>query len=276
MCTAIGSMEHGGRVKGLSSKLSLKDGFEKDWSRYRSHDFYKEEIVAAAETAMEAKFKDLLRATLAEQQSGQLFLNSSQEVGQHQLVVMPAPPPVLAQPSTCAQSSVASTTGELYPVDRITTSTPCLLLYPIGRAGKTKEVAKAQVEPVVGLFEGKPIPPLYACVQVEQILNSIYEYNEIDIPTADGKNCLGQCVGSTILWHKRDIVLLDQVPARRLLPAPPSRDTSPPTPRSPPAPPSQNPSAPSPRSPPAPSRDPSPPAPQSPPAQSQEASPPAP
>ena len=42
-----------------------------------------------------------------------------------------------------------------------------MLLYPIGRAGKTKEVAKAQVEPVVGLFEGKPIPPLYACVQVE-------------------------------------------------------------------------------------------------------------
>jgi len=65
---AIGSKEHGGRVRGLSSKLSLKDGFEKDRSGYRSHDRYKEEIVAAAETAMEAKFKDLLRATLAEQQ----------------------------------------------------------------------------------------------------------------------------------------------------------------------------------------------------------------
>jgi len=134
---AIGSKEHGGRVRGLSSKLSLKDGFEKDRSRYRSHESYKEEIVAAAETAMEAKFKDLLRATLAEQQSGQLLLNSSQEVGQHQLVVMPATPPVPAQPSSCAQSSVASTSGEPYPVDRITTTTPCLLLYPIGRAGKT-------------------------------------------------------------------------------------------------------------------------------------------
>ena len=152
------------------------------------------------------------------------------EVGQNQLVVMPAPPPVLAQPSTCAQSSVASTTEEVYLVDRITTTTPCLLLCPIGRAGKTKEVAKALVEPVGGLFEGKPVPPLYACVQVEQVLNSINEYNEIDIPTADGKNCLGQCVGSTILWHKRDIVLLDQVPAPQSLPAPPSRDISPPTP----------------------------------------------
>ena len=84
-------------------------------------------------------------------------------------------------------------------MDRITTTTPCLLLYPIGRAGKTKEVAKALVEPVGGLFEGKLVPHLYALVQVEQVLNSMYEYNEIDIPTVDGKNCLGQCVGSTIL-----------------------------------------------------------------------------
>jgi len=37
-----------------------------------------------------------------------------------------------------------------------------MLLYPIGRAGKTSEVAKAHVDPVVGLLDGKPIPPLYA------------------------------------------------------------------------------------------------------------------
>jgi len=65
---AIGSKEHGGRVRGMSSKLSIKDGFEKDRARYRSHDRYKEEIVAAAESAMEARFKDLCFATLAEQQ----------------------------------------------------------------------------------------------------------------------------------------------------------------------------------------------------------------
>jgi hypothetical protein len=80
--------------------------------------------------------------------------------------------------------------------------TPCLLLYPIGRAGKTKEVAKTQVEPVGGVFEGKPIPPLYACIQVEQLLKSSYEDNEIDIPTADRKNYLGEYVSTTILWHK--------------------------------------------------------------------------
>ena len=45
--TTIGSKEHGGRVRGLSSKFSIKDGFEKDKARYRSHDRYKEEILAA-------------------------------------------------------------------------------------------------------------------------------------------------------------------------------------------------------------------------------------
>ena len=52
LSTAIGSKEHGGRVRGLSSKLSIKDGVKKDKARYWSHDCYKEEIVAAAENAM--------------------------------------------------------------------------------------------------------------------------------------------------------------------------------------------------------------------------------
>jgi hypothetical protein len=109
---------------------------------------------------------------------------------------------------TCAQSSGASTTAQPYPIDCITSTTPFLLLYLINRARKTKEVAKVQVDPVGGLFEGKPIPSQYACVQVEQLLKASYADNEIDIPTADGKNCLGECISSTILWHKRDIVLL--------------------------------------------------------------------
>jgi hypothetical protein len=136
------------------------------------------------------------------------------------------PPLVLAQVNTaCAQSSVASTTTQPYLVDCISVTTPCFLLYPIGRAGKTKEVAKAQVYSGGVLFEGKPIPPLYACVQVEQLLKSSYEDNEIDIPTTHGKSCLVKCVGSTILWHKRDIVLLGAKPI-----AAPDR-TSPPPPQ---------------------------------------------
>ncbi|RLN05307.1 hypothetical protein C2845_PM13G07700 [Panicum miliaceum] len=187
------------------------------------------------------------------------------------------PPLVLGQASSaCAQSSVASTTAQPYPVDSIKSSTPCLLLYLIDRAGKTKEVAKAHMHPVVGLFEGKPIPPLYACVQVEQLLKSSYEDNEIDIQTADGKICLGECVGSTILWHKRDIVLIGPQhladPVRTLptpTPEPSSHGPLSPPPRepSPPAlllPPPQESSPPTSLSPPPP-REPSPPAPLSPP-----------
>ena len=48
--------------------MSIKDEFEKDRARYMSHDRYKEEIVAAAENAMQEKIKDLFMATLAEQQ----------------------------------------------------------------------------------------------------------------------------------------------------------------------------------------------------------------
>jgi hypothetical protein len=133
------------------------------------------------------------------------MFNPLQEVAQQQMVVMK--PLVLGQASlACAQSSAASTTAQQYPVDTITSITPYLLLYPVSRAGKTEKVAKAQVHPARGLFEGKPIPALYACVQVEQLLKSSYEDNEIDIPTADGKSCLGECVGSTILWYKRDIL----------------------------------------------------------------------
>ena len=69
-----------------------------------------------------------------------------------------------------------------------------MLLYPIGRAGKMREVAKAHVDPVVGLFHGKPIPPLYACVRVQELLKTSYKDNEIDIPTSDGRTTLGECI----------------------------------------------------------------------------------
>ena len=138
------------------------------------------------------------------------MFNPSQEVGQQQMVVMA--PRVLGQAiSACSQSSAASNTAQPYLVDAITSITPCLLLYPVGRAGKTKEVARAQVHPARDLFEGNQIPALYACIEVEELLKSNYEGNEIDILTADGKNCPGEYVGSTILWHKRDILLVSQI-----------------------------------------------------------------
>ena len=71
-----------------------------------------------------------------------------------------------------------------------------------GRQSWENKVARARVHLAGSLFEGNPTPALYACVEVEELLKSIYDDAEIDIPTVDGKNCLGECVGSTILWHK--------------------------------------------------------------------------
>ena len=89
------------------------------------------------------------------------MINPSQEVGQQQMVVMP--PLVLGQASAAyAQSSATSARAQPYPVDTITSITPYILIYLVGRAGKTKEVAKAQVHPARSLFEGKPILALYA------------------------------------------------------------------------------------------------------------------
>ena len=48
LSTALGSKEHGGCVRGMSSKLSFKDGFQEDRSTYKRHDRYKEEMIQAA------------------------------------------------------------------------------------------------------------------------------------------------------------------------------------------------------------------------------------
>ena len=87
------------------------------------------------------------------------------------------------------------------------------------------------MHPARGLFDGKTIPIGYACVEVEQHLKSSYEDNEIDFPTADGNSCFAECVGTTILWHKRDILLVGQVPlATQALPSIEPREESPATP----------------------------------------------
>ena len=153
LSTAIGTKEHRGRIRGVSSKLTFRDAFEGDRSTYKRHDRYKEEMIQVADKATESKFKEMF-AQLTEQQSGQIWMNPLQLGQQQSGQMVTMPPPIVAPVNTaCAQSSVASTTAQPYPVDCLTNTTPCMLLYPIGRAGKTKEVAKAHMDPVAGLFD---------------------------------------------------------------------------------------------------------------------------
>jgi hypothetical protein len=67
----------------MSSKLTIKDGFKEVRASYKRHERYKEEMKEAAEKALEAKFKEFFLAQMAEhQQSGLLWINPSQKVGQ--------------------------------------------------------------------------------------------------------------------------------------------------------------------------------------------------
>jgi hypothetical protein len=82
LSTVIGSKKYGGRVRGFSSKFTIKDGFQQDWASYRKHDRYKEELQEAAEEALKSKFRQYFQAAVAEeQQSRLLWINPSQEVG---------------------------------------------------------------------------------------------------------------------------------------------------------------------------------------------------
>ena len=97
LITAIGTKEHRGRIRGMSSKLTFRDGFEEDHSIYKRHDRYKEEMIQAAEKAAESKFKEMF-AQLAEQQSGQIWMNPLQ-LGQQQSLQMVTMPPSGINPS---------------------------------------------------------------------------------------------------------------------------------------------------------------------------------
>jgi len=91
LSTSIRTKEHGGRIRGMSSKLTFRDGFKEDRSTYKKHDRYKEEMIQAAEKAAESKFKEMF-AQLAEQQSWQIWMNPLQ-VGQQQSGQMVTMPP---------------------------------------------------------------------------------------------------------------------------------------------------------------------------------------
>jgi len=74
---ALGTKEHGGRIRGMSKHLSFKDGFSNDRQRYRRHDRYKDEIKEAAEKALEARFNYYFAVAFAEQQQRQMISQTS-------------------------------------------------------------------------------------------------------------------------------------------------------------------------------------------------------
>jgi hypothetical protein len=100
-------------------------------------------------------------------------------------------------------SSVGFIANTKHPVDDIVEDTPCKLVIPYGRKlDKFREVGTVMA--LTGHVFLNPPPPKYAWVQVVSVSN---ESCEIDIPTEDGIELLGDARNQYILWHRRDIIL---------------------------------------------------------------------
>ena len=187
LTTAIGTPEHSGRVREVSSSLPWKQAFPND-PGYRKRDRYKKDL----EEKMRAIAKEEFSQLLASQQ-GSLVPNAAQ-ANQDMMVV---------QSGLIAPSSVGSTTQHRYPVDDIQVDTPCTLVVPYGmKLNKFREVATAMA--VTGHIFPRPPAPEYAWVQVVKVMDSTCE---LDIATDEGIEVLGDAINQYVQWHRRDIIL---------------------------------------------------------------------
>nr|TKW13816.1 hypothetical protein SEVIR_5G125600v2 [Setaria viridis] len=135
---AIGTAEHSGRVRGMSSTLPWGKAFQNDQGSYKKWECYKKNL--------EEKMRAIANAR-----------------------------------------SIANVR---YPIDEIQVDTPCRLV-------ATGIAIMAHVFP-------KEPPPEYSWVQVVTVLD---ESCELNIPTDEGIEVLGDAMNQYILWHRRDIIL---------------------------------------------------------------------
>uniref|UniRef100_K4AIS9 DUF8039 domain-containing protein n=1 Tax=Setaria italica TaxID=4555 RepID=K4AIS9_SETIT len=175
LISTIGTAEHPGRVRGMSSTLPWGKAFQNDQGSYRKRDRYKKDL--------EEKMRTITKQELIE------FFATQQ-----------------AQAMTNPRYVAPSTTGSIakvrYPIDKIQLYTPCRLVIPCGRKqNKFREVATGMA---VTARVPKGTPPEYSWVQVFTVLD---ESCELDIPTDKGIEVLGDAMNQYILWHRRDIVL---------------------------------------------------------------------
>ena len=113
------------------------------------------------------------------------------------------------QGEAVVQGQMVLRTSELQknPVDEIMVQTLGTLYVPWGRSGRKKDVAQVMVQPhnPKAIYNGKPIPPDYALVDVAWTHND-YEEDELDFLTEDGVRFIGGTIGSRMLWNKVDIL----------------------------------------------------------------------
>nr|ABA97998.1 transposon protein, putative, CACTA, En/Spm sub-class [Oryza sativa Japonica Group] len=159
LSTVLGTPEHGGRVRGVSSKMSWKEGFKHD--PHKKRDAYKDKLRDDGAADFQRQMMDFCV--------------------KHML--LPRPETKEPEPD--------------YPFDDLKENTPCRLHVPIGRSGNTLEAATAIAIPG-RTYNEEFIPAAYAKVQT-QVVHEGFESYDIDFPTADGVSVLGDAIDLVIL-----------------------------------------------------------------------------
>ena len=187
LTAGIGTKEHGGRTRGVSSKATFKEGFaDTDPGMYKKHDLFKQSMRDEARKVFQECFSSFMQAN-------------------PRLSIVPTDVQPIMQ-----GSSVAST-GEHHPIPDITEQTPCELYMVFSRNAKRRKVATGMALPGRELHN-KMIPEDYVRVSVTEMVKG---YEKVDLEAAipeAGIEVLEDAVGTFVMWNRRDVVLLTSTP----------------------------------------------------------------
>lgn len=246
---ALKNPEHPGRARGIGV-VPWKVAWAGDPS-YKTHRKSKaeqEEKLRAIEEKMNKKVASLESQMDARvNEAVQLALIQRGTAGSHPDVVIS---PASQRRSSCASTAAPDVQAEQqpqieptavddqrYPVDDVTMPTPCEL--HVRARNISIHVAYGSALPLnpSTTIHGRPIPPGYTSVTVEQIVGN-NEDLELDFVGGDGEKTLGDALHGVVLWRKADIKLTASTTAPVQTDRPSPRPTSPPSPLPPPSPPS--------------------------------------
>lgn len=187
LTAALGTEEHRGRTRAVSSRAGWKLGFPDHVSSYKKYEQPKED-------------KGPEKLEMWKQHFFQFIKENPQ-------FLRPVPVPEVRLNLDNDIQSFSSVDNIRYPVDSITKQTPCSLHIPVGRRGNTVEVAKGIV--ILGrIFHNTPIQKECAKVLVLEVLHEKFNKYELDYPIPDeGIQTVGDALNNIILWHRQDIIL---------------------------------------------------------------------
>jgi hypothetical protein len=210
---ALSNVEHTGRIRGVDSQMPWKVGFPNDGWSYKKHDRYKRKLEDAIKEKMNSMFEIKFRSYMQS-------LTQKRPLELQQITQNSSPQPHL---SNIGSTAVIPT---WYPIDDITSDTPCRLHIPIGRVGnKTKDVAIG-VAMSGRVFHNNPIPAEYAKVLIREITNMACIDYPLDHVTPEGIKELGEAINQFILWNRREIVLDGPTTPQNQLMSPLSQTTT--------------------------------------------------